>query len=353
MCKSNPDMLHQPSMAFYKEYLESLGAKIPPPKVIPTDGTSASKSYEEQQDEPEMPEPEPEIPYPELDETGVIEDKSGTEELSMGNESKEVTEEDAEKSNEFTSIANIAFSEGDYEKALENFTKAIECNPGRAILHAKRANTLIKMSKLSLAIRDCDEAIRINADSAQGYKFRGRARKLLGHWVEAHTDLALACKLDYDDVAYEWLKEVEPNAKKLQDYIRAKERVNEEKELRERKARIKRAQEANAKAAEEQQGEAGAGFGGAGPFADLFKDDPELMEAIRNDPSMMAKLLECMQNPANMMKYMNDPLISKLLSKFSSKMFPCTGGNQKFDFGSAPEDAQPKQPKKGPEPDLD
>lgn len=28
---------------------------------------------------------------------------------------------------------------GDYEKALENFTKAIECNPGRAILHAKRA----------------------------------------------------------------------------------------------------------------------------------------------------------------------------------------------------------------------
>ena len=28
------------------------------------------------------------------------------------------------------------------------------------------------------------------------------------------------------------------------------------------------------------------------------------MEAIRNDPSMMAKLLECMQNPANMMKYL-------------------------------------------------
>ncbi|EYC32295.1 hypothetical protein Y032_0003g1503 [Ancylostoma ceylanicum] len=34
---------------------------------------------------------------------------------------------------------------------------------------------------------------------------------LLGKWVEAHSDLATACKLDYDDVANEWLKEVEPN----------------------------------------------------------------------------------------------------------------------------------------------
>ena len=43
--------------------------------------------------------------------------------------------------------------------------------------------------------------------------------RLLGHWVEAHTDLALACKLDYDDVAYEWLKEVEPNVCFVLDFL--------------------------------------------------------------------------------------------------------------------------------------
>ncbi|KAL6728094.1 hypothetical protein Aduo_009901 [Ancylostoma duodenale] len=39
--------------------------------------------------------------------------------------------------------------------------------------------------------------------------------RLLGKWVEAHSDLATACKLDYDDVANEWLKEVEPNVSSI------------------------------------------------------------------------------------------------------------------------------------------
>lgn len=35
--------------------------------------------------------------------------------------------------------------------------------------------------------------------------------RLLGNFVEAHRDLAMACKLDYDDDANIWLKEVESN----------------------------------------------------------------------------------------------------------------------------------------------
>jgi len=34
--------------------------------------------------------------------------------------------------------------------------------------------------------------------------------RLLGHWEEAMKDLSMACKLDYDDDANEWLKEVKP-----------------------------------------------------------------------------------------------------------------------------------------------
>lgn len=38
--------------------------------------------------------------------------------------------------------------------------------------------------------------------------------RLLGHWMEASKDLAMACRLDYDDQANEWLKEVKPKVKK-------------------------------------------------------------------------------------------------------------------------------------------
>lgn len=34
--------------------------------------------------------------------------------------------------------------------------------------------------------------------------------RLLGHWEEAARDLALACKLDYDEDASAMLKEVQP-----------------------------------------------------------------------------------------------------------------------------------------------
>ena len=36
----------------------------------------------------------------------------------------------------------------------------------------------IRMQKPNAAIRDCDEAIKINPDSAQPYKWRGRAHRL-------------------------------------------------------------------------------------------------------------------------------------------------------------------------------
>ncbi|KHN72220.1 Hsc70-interacting protein [Toxocara canis] len=202
LCKKNPGMLHEPKFAFYKEYLESLGATIPPaPKKEET-----PKKAEVHEDET-MEEDEPPV---ELDMSGVIEGEND-EPLPMGDPNKEVSEEDMEKANEERDSAMTAFGEGDFEKALEHYTKAIELNPGSAILHAKRANVLLKLNKPNGAIRDCDKAISLNADSAQGYKFRGRAHRLLGNFLEAHKDLAMACKLDYDDVANEWLKEVEPN----------------------------------------------------------------------------------------------------------------------------------------------
>ena len=39
--------------------------------------------------------------------------------------------------------------------------------------------------------------------------------RLLGNFEEAAQDLRLACKIDFDETADEWLKEVTPNVSAL------------------------------------------------------------------------------------------------------------------------------------------
>ena len=53
------------------------------------------------------------------------------------------------------------------------------------------------------------ESLQINPDSARGYKSRGQAHALLGHWADATKDLHVASNFDYDEIA-SMLKKVEP-----------------------------------------------------------------------------------------------------------------------------------------------
>nr|CAD2169808.1 unnamed protein product [Meloidogyne enterolobii]CAD2196990.1 unnamed protein product [Meloidogyne enterolobii] len=352
MCKANPGLLHQPQYAFYREYLESLGAKIPSGTES---GGSKSESFKRQPEETfeenQEEEKESDLPLPELDNSGVIEDKTCGEEYAMGDPEKEVSDEDMEKAQEHRQAAQMAFADGDYEKSVEEYTKAIEFNPGLAILHAKRASTLLKMSKLSAAIKDCDKAIAINPDSAAAYKFRGRAHRLLGNWAEAHLDFALSCKLDYDDQANEWLKEVEPNAKKLHDYQRAKERLADEKETRARQERVRRAQEENKRAAEENKQK-------YGEDSDDFDGDvpPGLFESFKNNPELAKIMEELKKDPSKIGQYLNDPNVLNLIGMMGGK----GGGGFNPSAFNMPtgdtDDSTPfkqEPPKKAPEPDLD
>lgn len=77
-------------------------------------------------------------------------------------------------------------------------------------LPSPSCSVFLKLKRPNAAIKDCDEAVRLNRDSAPGYKWRGRAHQLLGHWEDAAKDYQLACKLDYDEDANMWLKEIKP-----------------------------------------------------------------------------------------------------------------------------------------------
>ena len=333
-CKANPALLHHPKLEFYREYLSSLGATLP---EKPAEKPSAPKEEpmpEEHVEEPK--EEEEEIEKPEFDMTGVIEADSG-EPLPMGDAGSEPSDENVEKSGEERSKAMEAFSDGRVDEAVTHYTNAIQLNPNSAVLFAKRAQCLVQLKRPIAAIRDCDRAIELNADSAPAYKFRGKARRLLGEWVHAYTDFGVAQKLDYDDSVNEWMKEIEPNAKKAKEYERAVERKREEKELAERRERVKRAQEERAKAAaaaqsHEEDDEDGAGIGA---FFSMLAQDPECKEALQ-DPTVMAAVMEIMQNPMSMTKHMNNAKVMTVVGKLKGLFGGGGMGGMEGMFGGPP-----------------
>ncbi|XP_061567296.1 hsc70-interacting protein [Cololabis saira] len=339
LCESNPQILHLPEMSFLRTWLHDMGATIPPPantKESCQGGCPCGPAPKAAAAAPPPPEPEPPAPSEseeselEIEQDGVIEPDDDEPQDMGGSEDTEITDEMMDQANEKKVEAIDALGEGDLQKALDLFTEAIKLNPRVAVLYAKRASVFIKMQKPNAAIRDCDRAISINPDSAQPYKWRGKAHRLLGHWEEATRDLATACKLDYDEDASAMLKEVQPKANKISEHRRKYERKREERELREKQERLKKAREEHARAqrAKEARGFGGgffpgpAGFPGGAPpgmpgLGDLFKD-PELLNAMK-DPEVMAAFQDVAQNPANISKYQNNPKVMALVTKLSAK----------------------------------
>ncbi|XP_074511534.1 hsc70-interacting protein [Sebastes fasciatus] len=337
MCESSPDLLHLPEMSFFRTWLLGMGATIPPLAKTEPSCQGGCPCGPPPTSAPAPP-PEPERPVQsendesdiEMDNEGVIEPDTD-EPQEMGEyDTIEVTEEMMDQASEKKMAAIDALGEGNLQKALDLFTEAIKLNPCVAIMYAKRASVFIQMQKPNAAIRDCDRAISINPDSAQPYKWRGKAHRLLGHWEEAARDLATACKLDYDEDASAMLKEVQPKANKIMEHRRKYERKREEKEVKDKQERVKKAREEHTRVQrEEEERQFGggffpgpAGFPGGAPagmpgLGELLKD-PELLNAMK-DPEVMTAFQDVAQNPANIAKYQNNPKIMALVTKLSSK----------------------------------
>lgn len=321
LLRANPALLHTPDFKFVKDFIESFGGTVPaaPPPSFkpPTDGKP------EEPVPPAEPEPESEESEVELDTTGVIEDTEVPEPLEEVNPEAEISEENLEASNAKKQEAITALGENNIETAIELFTEAIKLNPVSALLYAKRGQCYLKINKLNSCVRDCSFALKINPNSAPAYKFRGRANAKLGKWLEAASDLRNACKIDFDETADEWLKEVTPNARKIEEHTRKYERKRAEKEFREKQERIRKAREEHAKAAERSK-ESSAPFEGEGeegfPFNDFLGTmmDPEMREMMK-DPEVAAAFQDISSNPMNAMKYQSNPKIVKLTQKLAAK----------------------------------
>lgn len=233
-CSAQPSILNMPQLEFFKKFVEQLGGKVPEAEETPKPKEEETKRTPFSQPKPtpmeeDESDPESEVEL-DLPEEKVEPDNDDAQE--MGETDKVPSEEDMDEASDLRPKAATAYAEKNFEEAINIYTQAILLNPTNALFYAKRGQAFVKILKPNACIRDCNRALELNPDSAVAFKFRGRAHTLLQNWEDAAKDLRQACKIDYDEEADEWLREVTPNAKKLEQHRIKMERKKAEKELK-------------------------------------------------------------------------------------------------------------------------
>jgi len=76
-----------------------------------------------------------------------------------------------------------------FENAVKDFNEAIRLDPNRATAYAGRAYALYKQEKYQDALKDCNEALRINPNLSSAYTCRGNVYSKLEQYQKSMQDL--------------------------------------------------------------------------------------------------------------------------------------------------------------------
>ena len=277
--------------------------------------------------------------------------------------------EDWDGAEDAKSAANEAKASGNYDLAIENFTKCLELGSTSAITLANRADCLLRARRPLGALADCNAALKINPDSAKALRMRGKVHRHLGNWEEANRDLAASQSIDFDPDTEELRRLASEKAAELEAQ-RVQQRLADEEALREkvRRQREEMARRAKEEAEEEEErarqqggmpggmGEMPGGMGGmpgmggmggipgmggmggmpgGGGGGGMDGMQAMLMQLLMSDPELAAG----MQNPKVMKAFsgmmgggagggssdMEDPEVKAFMTKLSAKLGPMMG----------------------------
>ncbi|MBL3658339.1 tetratricopeptide repeat protein [Fulvivirga sp. 2943] len=103
---------------------------------------------------------------------------------------------DGEKELTPTNLANQEFQSGNYERAIELYTKAIALNSYDDFLYYQRGVSRYNLGKYYPAIGDLERAIELNPHKAEYFNYRGLCKYALRDYNQANDDFKYALAID-------------------------------------------------------------------------------------------------------------------------------------------------------------
>ncbi|XP_011204871.2 RNA polymerase II-associated protein 3 isoform X1 [Bactrocera dorsalis] len=100
----------------------------------------------------------------------------------------DVNEEKRKQANEIKDKGNKHVKLGEYEKAINEYTNAIDIFPEDPIYFCNRALCYLKLERYNECIEDCEQAIEIDSLSVKAYYRRMQANECLGNDMDALKD---------------------------------------------------------------------------------------------------------------------------------------------------------------------
>ncbi|XP_048121799.1 tetratricopeptide repeat protein 12, partial [Alosa alosa] len=137
-----------------------------------------------------------------------------------------------EKSNALKVRGNVAFSQGDYQTAVQLYTEGLLQLRDKQELYTNRAQALIKLQRYTEAIADCEWALKCNEECVKAYVHMGRAHLGLNQYAKARECYIriLEMEPEREAVVKDYLFQVELAERREQEERSAQEECQKEQE---------------------------------------------------------------------------------------------------------------------------
>lgn len=210
-----------------------------------------------------------------------------TSESAAASSTTKPSEEDKKKAEELKALGNKEVSSGNYEKAVELYTKAIELNSTNPIYYCNRAAAYSSLGSHDKAIEDAKKALEIDPKYAKAYSRLGFSLYSTGQAQAALEAYAEGLKIEGSN----------PSPAMQKGYETAKKKVAEDLDS----VVPTQIDEPGSESSSTKSSPFGGSAPGGGGLADIL-----------NNPQVAAMAQKVMSDPSALQNIMNNPMLQQL-----------------------------------------